>query len=69
MLSGIRAFKLGQGEQQFHQDLGIDGARPRFEDEAYVLGRFIAHVGEQRQLFLANQFGRSFRGAWDFCTR
>ena len=44
------AFELGELEQRFHQQLGIDRARARLEHEADVLGRFVAHVGEQRQL-------------------
>ena len=51
------AFKLGELEQRFHHDLGIDRARARLEHDADVLGRFIAHVGDERQLLLVDQLG------------
>ena len=56
-------FELGQAEQLLHQHLGIDVARLRFEDEAHILGQFVADIGEQRQLFLFEQTPRSFRSA------
>ena len=48
-------FELGQPEQLLHQHVGIDVAGLRLEDEADVLGRFVADVGEQRQLLLFEQ--------------
>ena len=44
------ALELGELEQRFHQQLGIDRARARLDHEADVLGRLVAHVGDQRQL-------------------
>ncbi len=43
-------FELGQPEKLLHQHLGLDVARLGFENEPYVLGQFVADVGEQRQL-------------------
>ena len=57
MLSGMRALQLGQPEQRFHQHGRIDRARARLQHDADVLGRFVAHVGEQRQLLLLQQLG------------
>ena len=51
------AFQLGELEQRFHQQLGIDGARARLDDEAHILGQFVAHVVDQRQLLLVEEFG------------
>ena len=50
-------FELGQLEQRFHHHCGIDRARARLDHEADVLGQFIAHVGDQRQLLLVEQLG------------
>ncbi len=50
-------FELGQPEQRFHQGFGLDRAAPRFEHDAHVLGRFVAHVGEQRKLALVKEIG------------
>ena len=35
----------------------VDGARARLEHDAHVLGGFVAHVGEERQLPLLQQLG------------
>ena len=51
------AFQLGQPEQRFHQQFGIDRARLRLDHEADVLGEFVADVADQRQLLLVEQFG------------
>ena len=51
------AFELGELEQAFHQQRRIDRARARLEHEAHVLRRLVAHVGEERQLLLVDQFG------------
>ena len=48
-------FELGQPEQLLHQHFGIDVAGLRLEDEADILGRLVADVGEQRQLLLFEQ--------------
>ena len=52
------AFKLGELEQRFHQQFGIDGARARFDDQPNVFRQLVAHVGDQRQLLLVQQFGQ-----------
>ena len=49
--------ELGVAEQRFHQHLGVDGLGFRLEHDAHVLIRFVAHVGEQRQLLGLQQFG------------
>ena len=54
------ALKLGQLEQRFHQQLGIDRARARLDHQADVFGRFVAHIGDQRQLLFVDQFGELF---------
>ena len=51
------AFELGELEQAFHQQRRIDRTRTRFEDNAHVLGGFVAHVGKERQLLLVHQLG------------
>ena len=51
------AFKLGQLEQRFHQQDGIDGARARLEHHADIFGRFIADIGQKRQFLVIDQFG------------
>ncbi len=50
-------FQLGELEQRFHHQLGIDRARLRFDHQPDILGRFVAHVGDQRQLLVVEQFG------------
>ena len=57
MLSGTPGLELGQLEQRFHQHDRIDAAALRLEHEPHVLGRLVAHVGEQRQLLLQQQLG------------
>ena len=54
------AFQLGELEQRFHQQFGIHRARARLDHQPQVLGRFIAHVGDQRQLLFVDQFGELF---------
>ena len=51
------AFQLGELEQRLHQQFGIDAARARLDHQPHILGRFIAHVGDQRQLLLVDQLG------------
>ena len=68
MLSEMRRFELGQPEQRLHQQLGIDGAALGLEDEADVLGEFVAHVVDQRQLALAISSSAIFSISRDFCT-
>ena len=47
--------ELGQPEQGFHQRLGLDRAGARLKHDPHVVGRLVAHVGEQRQLALVEQ--------------
>jgi hypothetical protein len=51
------ALKLGELEQRLHQQGGVDGAGAWLEHDPDVLGRLVAHVGEQRQLLLVEQLG------------
>ena len=44
--------ELARPEQRFHQDRRIDVAGARLDDDANVLGRFVAHVGDERQLLV-----------------
>ena len=57
MLTEIRDFELGELEQRFHQRFRLDRAGARLEHDAHILGRFVADVGQQRQLALIEQFG------------
>ena len=54
------ALELGQLEQRLHHQLGVDRARSRFDHQPDVFGRFIAHVGHQRQFLLVDQLGELF---------
>ena len=49
--------ELGQPEQAFHQHIGIDGARPRFDDDADRFIRFITDIGEDRQFLVVDDRG------------
>ena len=49
--------ELGQLEHLLHQQDRIDAAALRLEHEPHLLGRLVAHVGEQRQLLLQQQLG------------
>ena len=51
------AFQLGQAEQRFHHQFGIDRAGLRLDYEADVLGGFVPDVADQRQLLLLEQLG------------
>ena len=46
------ALELGELEQRFHHQLGIDGARLRLDDDANVFGGFVADVADQRQFLV-----------------
>ena len=50
-------FEFGEPEKRFHQDDRIDAARARLQHHPHVLGRFVAHVGQQRQFLLLEKFG------------
>ena len=49
--------ELGLAEQLLHQQLGRHGARPRQQHEPHLLGRFVAHVRQQRQPAGREQLG------------
>ena len=51
------AFELGELEQALHHQRRIDAARTRLEHQADVLGGFVAHVGDKRQLLFVHQLG------------
>src|SRR5262249_48778440 len=51
------AFKLGKLEQALHHQRRIDAARARLEHQSHILGGFVAHVGDERQLFFVDQLG------------
>ncbi len=53
-------FEVGQAEQAFDQRFGIDGARARFEHDADFGIRFIADIGQDRQLAVVDQRGDLF---------
>ena len=57
MLSGMRLSSSVSLNSDFHQQLGVDRAGARLDHDADVLGRFVAHVGQQRQLLLVEQLG------------
>ena len=50
-------FELGVAEHLFHHQRRVDGAALRLQHDAHVLGRFIAHVGEQWQLLGGQELG------------
>ncbi len=49
--------QIARPEQRFHQHIGIDIARLGLEDETDRFSRFLAHIGQQRQLLLFQQLG------------
>ena len=55
MLSGMRLSSSVSLNSDFHQQLGIDRARARLDHEPDVLGRFIARIGDERQLLLVDE--------------
>ncbi len=50
-------FQLGEAEKLLHQQRRIDVARLRLDDDADVLGGFVVHVAQQRQLLGLQQVG------------
>ena len=54
------AFQLGQPEQRFHHQFGVDRAGFRLDDETDVFGGFVADVADQRQFLFVEQFGDLF---------
>ena len=51
------AFKLCRLEKLFHHQRRIDGAGARLDDDAHILGRFVADVGDERQFLVAEKLG------------
>ena len=50
-------FQLGEPEQRFHHQIGVDIAGAGLDDDTDVLGRLVAQIRDQRQLPLVEQFG------------
>ncbi len=50
-------FQLGLAEQLLHQHVGADGAASGLEHDAHRVGGFVAHIGQDRQLFGDHQLG------------
>jgi len=50
------ALKLGQLEQRFHQQPGVDHARARLDHDTDILGRLVAEIGDEGQLLGVEQF-------------
>ena len=48
-------FQIGEAEQTVHQQLLVDGARARFDDDADLRVAFVAHIGQDRQLLVVDQ--------------
>ena len=55
------ALELGELEELLHHHFRIDSARARLDDDPYILGGFIADIGDERQFFLVREARRSFR--------
>src|SRR5262249_39696521 len=49
-----------QLEQGFHEQPGINRTRARFDHKPDVTSRFVAHIGNERQLLLVDEFGEPF---------
>jgi hypothetical protein len=56
MLSGTRLSSSVSLNRLSHQQRRIDRARARLDDQPHILGRLVAHVGNERQLFRVQQF-------------
>ena len=59
--------EVGELEQRFHQERRVDRAAARLDDDAHVLGRFVADVGDERQP-LPSTSSPIFSIRRDFCT-
>ena len=53
-------FEFAQLEQGFHEQPGIDRTRARFDHESDVTSRFVAYVGNERQLFRVDELSEFF---------
>ena len=52
--------QVAGAEQRAHQLFGVDGAGTRFDDDAHVLGGFVAHIGKDRDLARLDQLCQPF---------
>ena len=69
MLSGIAAFQLGELEQRSPSSAPDRRVRERGSiTRRTSSAEFVAHVGDQRQLLVVDQFGDASRPAAIFCT-
>ena len=58
-VEGEAHLEVGVAEEHAHQHLGVHRAGAGFEDEAHVLGAFVADVGEDRDLLQLDEFGEA----------
>ena len=56
-VEGDAALELGELEEALHQQGRVDVARLRHQDDANILGRFVAHVLEERHLLVVDEVG------------
>ena len=56
-IDGKARLQFGELEQRLHHQRRIDIFRARFENNADILGGFVAHIRDQRQLLLHHQLG------------
>ena len=54
----MRELELAELEKLLHHHFGLDVSRPRFEHDAHVLRRLVAHVAEQRRLLFVAELGK-----------
>src|SRR5262249_30204289 len=54
------AFEFAELEQRLHQQPGVDCTRARLDHQPDVACRFIANIGDERQLFLGDELGELF---------
>ena len=47
-------------KQHAHQHVGVHRAGPRFQHDAHVFCRFVAHIGQRHNLLGLDQFGQPF---------
>ena len=56
-VEGNARFKFGRAEHLLHQQRRVDRAALGLQHHADILGGFIAHIGQQRQLLGGEQLG------------
>src|SRR5262249_47943151 len=54
------AFEFAELEQRLHQQPGVRCTRARLDHQPDVACRFIANIGDERQLFLGDELGELF---------